>query len=109
MTIYFIILLIMTLLGAIASLFFKKASKTDGIIDMVKNVNLYIGGGLYLTSAIMNIYILRYLEYSIVLPLTSFTYVWTMVLSYCFLKEKMTTKKISGVVLVIMGALIVSM
>ena len=73
MIVYFICLLIMTVLGSVASLFLKKASGTDGILAMIKNVNLYIGGFLYLASAILNIWLLRYLEYSVVLPLTSLT------------------------------------
>lgn len=108
MTIYFIILLIMTLLGSVASLFLKKASGTEGLISLIRNPYLYIGGGLYLFSAVLNIWILRVLDYSVVLPLTSLTYIWTMVLSYFILKEKMTKKKISGVVLILIGAICVS-
>ena len=88
MTGYFILLLVMTLLGSVASLFLKKASGSEGIIAMLKNINLYIGGFLYLASAVLNIIVLRYLDYSIVLPLTSITYIWTMILSYMILKEK---------------------
>lgn len=108
MILYFISLIIMTMLGAVASLFLKKASGTEGIIAMLKNMNLYIGGFLYLASAVLNIWILRYLDYSVVLPLTSLTYIWTMVLSYLILKEKITKKKIGGVVLILIGAICVS-
>lgn len=108
MIVYFICLLIMTVLGSVASLFLKKASGTDGILAMIKNVNLYIGGFLYLVSAILNIWLLRYLEYSVVLPLTSLTYIWTMVFSYMILKEKITKKKICGVFLILIGAICVS-
>ena len=108
MILYFISLIIMTMLGAVASLFLKKASGTEGIIAMLKNMNLYIGGFLYLASAVLNIWILRYLDYSVVLPLTSLTYIWTMVLSYLILKEKITKKKIGGVVRILIGAICVS-
>jgi drug/metabolite transporter (DMT)-like permease len=108
MTIYFIILLIMTFLGSVASLFLKKASGTNGLFGLIKNSCLYIGGGLYLTSAILNIWILRVMDYSVVLPLTSLTYIWTMVLSYLVLKEKITKKKIGGVTLILIGAVCVS-
>lgn len=108
MILYFVTLIIMTILGSVASLFLKKASSADGIISMIKNVNLYIGGFLYLASAVLNIWILRYLDYSVVLPLTSLTYIWTMVLSYSILKEKITGKKIVGVVLILFGAVCVS-
>lgn len=109
MIIYFLCLLVMTLLGSVASLFLKKASGADGIFAMIKNINLYIGGFLYLASAVMNIWVLRYLDYSVVLPLTSLTYIWTMVLSYLILKEKITKKKVCGVALILIGAILVSM
>ncbi|OUQ68619.1 multidrug transporter [Eubacterium sp. An11] len=99
----------MTVCGAVASLFLKRASGTEGIFKMFLNINLYLGGGLYLISAVLNVYILRYLDYSVVLPLTSITYIWTMVLSYMILKEKITMKKIMGVVLILVGAIFVSM
>lgn len=108
MTIFFVLLLIMTLLGSVASLFLKKASGAEGLKEMLKNVNLYIGGFLYVASAVLNIYILRHLDYSVVLPLTSITYIWTMVLSYMILKEKITKRKMTGLVLIIIGGIIIS-
>lgn len=108
MTIYFIMLLAMTLLGSVAALFLKRASGVGGLLELIKNVNLYIGGFFYLASAVLNIYVLRYLDFSIVLPLTSITYIWTMLLSHFILKEKITVKKIAGVMLIIVGAIAVS-
>ena len=108
MMVYFILLLIMTLLGAFASLFLKKTSEADSFLGLLQNINLYIGGSLYFISAVLNVFILRYLDYSVVLPLTSLTYIWTMILSYMILKEKITKKKIAGVVLILIGAICVS-
>lgn len=109
MTVYYIILIIMTILGAAASLFLKRASGSGSMLSMIKNYNLYIGGMLYLSSAVLNIYILRYLDYSVVLPLTAFTYIWTMALSHVFLKESITKRKLCGVLLILAGAVLVSM
>lgn len=109
MILFFATLIVMTMLGSVASLFLKRASSSDCLVELLKNVNLYIGGFLYLVSAVLNVWILRYLDYSVVLPLTSLTYIWTMVLSYMILKEKITTKKIGGVVLILLGAICVSL
>ncbi len=98
----------MTLIGAVASLYLKKSSDSLGFLNFFKNINLYIGGLLYLMSAVLNIYILRYLDYSIVLPLTSITYIWTMLLSHFVLNEKINNKKIIGVFLIVLGAIVVS-
>ena len=108
MVIYYIVLLIMTMFGSVASLFLKKASGSNGLINMLKNINLYIGGFLYVSSAVLNIWLLKILDYSVILPLTSLTYIWTMVLSYFILKEKITVKKIAGVCLILVGAIIIS-
>lgn len=109
MILYYGILIFMTLCGAVASLFLKRASSADGILKMLLNINLYLGAGLYLVSAVLNIFVLRFLDYSVVLPLTSITYIWTMVLSYFILSEKITAKKIGGVLLILIGAMLVSM
>lgn len=101
----FVLLIVMTLMGAVAAFFLKKASGFKNITELIKNYNLYIGAGLYLLSAIINIIVLRYLNYSVVLPLTSITYVWTMVISYLLLKEKIGIKKLLGVSFIIIGCI----
>ena len=101
----FALLIVMTLMGAVAAFFLKKASGFKNITELIKNLNLYIGAGLYLLSAIINIIVLRYLNYSVVLPLTSITYVWTMIISYLFLKENVGIKKLLGVSLIIIGCI----
>lgn len=103
-----ICLIMMTLMGSVASLFLKRASSSQGIKSMLLNTNLYIGGFLYIASAVLNIWLLRSLDYSVVLPLTSLTYIWTMVLSYFILKERITGKKVAGVIFILVGAVFVS-
>ncbi len=103
----YILLLIMTLLGSFASFFLKKSSSSNGVLSLLKNINLYVGAFLYLLSAIINIYILKYLPYSVVLPLTSITYLWTMIISLKLLNERITSKKILGVLCILMGAVLI--
>ena len=104
---FLLLILMMTVLGSVASLFLKRASGSNGIVAMLKNYNLYLGGFLYLAAALLNVYVLRFMEYSIVLPLTSITYIWTMVISYLILKEKITGRKIAGVCLIVVGAVVI--
>ena len=108
MTIFIACLLAMTFMGSAASLFLKKTSGSTGILALAKDKNLYLGGFLYLAAAVLNIWLLRYLDYSVVLPLTSLTYVWTMILSKLFLNEKITGRKMAGVLLLLAGAVMVS-
>ena len=105
---YYFLIFVMTFLGSVASLFLKKASSSVEISILLKNWNLYAGGVLYVISALINIYVLKFLPYSVVLPLTSITYIWTMLLSYIFLKEKVHSKKIIGVFVILFGAILVA-
>jgi uncharacterized membrane protein len=102
------LIFIMTALGGFAGLFFKKASSANGLKELIFNYSLYIGGVLYVISAILNIYVLKFLDYSIVLPLTSITYIWTMIISYFSLKENVNLKKIMGVVFIFFGAILLA-
>ena len=98
----------MTLLGAFAGLFLKRASNNLNIRKLLINYNLYIGGFMYLIAAIINIYILSKMDYSLVLPLTSATYIWTLFISRIILKEKITSRKVAGVLCIITGAILIS-
>lgn len=106
--IYYVVLLLMTMFGAVASFFLKKASNTLGICNLLKNVNLYIGGCLYVVGILLNVFVLKYLDYTVVLPMTAFTYVWTIGVSYLFLNEMITKKQMMGVCLIVIGAVMVS-
>lgn len=96
----------MTMLGAFAGFFLKKLSADSKMVNSILNPNLYLGGGLYFISALLNIYLLKYLNYSVILPLTSITYIWTMIISYYLLREKVTFKKVVGVCLIMVGSLV---
>lgn len=105
--IYYVILIGGTMLGALASMFFKQASEKEEIIKILWDKRLYIGGFLYLVSALVDIYVLRFLDYSAVLPFTAITYIWTLILAYVVLKEKISKKKIVGVGMIVLGAIFV--
>jgi len=97
-------------MGAVGGLFFKKASEkiNNSFKDIIFNGYLYLGGIVYLGSALLNIYILKFLPYSVVLPMTSITYVWTLFISHILLNEKMNVKKVVGIILIIIGACIIN-
>lgn len=98
----------MTMMGAVAAIFLKKASGFKCFKQLILDINLYIGGILYFLSALLNIYILHFGDYSIVLPLTSITYIWTMILSYFIFQEKITRKKMIGLGCVFVGVALIA-
>jgi drug/metabolite transporter (DMT)-like permease len=104
-----ILLISMTLLGALGGFFFKKASGVSN--NKLTNTLLFlaIGGSLYFTGALLNIALLKKLPYSVVFPLTSITYIWTMILSYFFLNEKITFRKLVGIAFIAAGCLLLTL
>lgn len=101
---------IMTLLGALGGYFFKKgADNLNGILSLFLNWRVYIGGIFYVSAALLNIVALKFLPYSIVLPLTAMTYIWTMIISKIALDEKITKNKIIGTILIILGSIFIAM
>ena len=95
---------LMTFLGAVGSLGLKKgASQSRGLVSLVFN-KWFIGGGmLYFISALLDIWLLKYIPYVIVLPLTALTYCWSMMLAHFVLKEKVSPMKILGLVFIMLG------
>lgn len=98
------VLISMGLAASIASFFLKKAT-ANGIrfSVLLRSPYLYLGGGLYVLSSLMNLYLLRKLPYSLVVPLGSLTYIWTLILSWRFLGERISKQKILGIGLILVG------
>lgn len=99
----------MTLIGALAALFLKKASVFKSVKRLFLNYNFYFGGFLYFITALINIYVLKYLDYSVVLPFTALTYFWTMIISRIFLKEVLSMRKVIGLVSIIIGVWVITL
>ena len=103
-----------TLLGAFASYNFKGASasidglSTKTIAALANNKIFIIGVVLYLVAAVNNIFLLRYFDYTLLLPISSITYIWTMIIASKLLGEVITKRKILGVVAIIIGAVLIA-
>ena len=93
----------MTMVASFASFFLKKSTYGGKILSIVVNKYLYIGGFLYVLAALFNIWILKRMPYSVVVPLGSICYIWTMLIAGFFLKEKIGLGKIIGVLLILSG------
>ncbi|WP_246079276.1 EamA family transporter [Paenibacillus piri] len=97
-------------MGSFGGYFVKIASsRSDTLVQILFNKFLYIGGILYFLSALLNIFALKKLPYTLVLPLTSITYIWTLIISYTLLHEKITKYKISGVIFIVLGSVLIGL
>lgn len=108
---YLLLVLMMTALGAIASLCFKRSTLQGkaGFFARFLHPLVLIGGTLYFLASLVNIHVLRFLPYSVVLPLTSITYIWTMLISAVFLHETISKMKVLGLVSILGGVLLISL
>ena len=99
-----IVVILMGVTASFASFFLKKATANGlHILTLLRTPYLYFGGGLYVLSALMNLYLLQRLPYSLVVPLGSLTYIWTLFLSWHFLDEPISRQKIWGIALILFG------
>lgn len=106
------LIFVMTISGSLGAFFMKKCSgrmEKTSVLEMLKIPELYAGGILYLIGACTNILLLRKLPYTVVYPVTSVTYVWTMVISCILLKEKITVNKVAAVILIMLGVCCISL
>lgn len=98
------VFVLMTMLGAVGSLGLKKgAASAKGLVRLVFNPWFIGGGFLYFVSAVLDIWLLKYIPYVIVLPLTALTYCWSMALAALVLKERVTKTKLFGLLLLLGG------
>lgn len=108
---YALMIFVMTFSGTLGAVFFKRASSAMQISKpwlMLLNWSLYAGGMFYLLGAVMNILLLRQMEYSILYPMTSLTYIWTMFVSALVFHEKITKQKVIALCCIIAGIVILN-
>lgn len=103
-----LLLLVITWGGSFASICLKRASGGNGIFGLLKDKFFWLGGILYGSAALLNILALRFIDFSLFMPLTSFTYIWTMLISAVFLKEKLSFRKLVGVLGIVVGAILIT-
>lgn len=106
------LLFVMTISGTFGALFFKKAMANIAggkTVAIFVEPSLYLGGIFYLMGALLNIFLLRHMSYTILYPMTSLTYIWTMVVSYFVLGEKINRDKIIAVILIVAGVVVLNL
>lgn len=105
-----LVLLAMGLLASLGSYYLKKCTLAgNSIIMFIKRPDFYLGGMLYTGSALLNLYLLKVLPYSLVVPLGSLTYLWTLFLSHHLLKEPITKRKLAGISLILTGVFLMAL
>ncbi len=99
-----------SVVGSFGAVFLKFGSATVGgsLLTFV-NRNVIIGVILYLGSSVFYGLALRGGEVSVLYPMVSLGYIWTMVWSRIFFKESFTRQKLVGLALVLLGVVFVGL
>lgn len=107
--IQYLFVLLMTLAGSLGAFFFKKSTDgLSGVFSLLRAPSFYLGGVLYCLGALMNVVLLRYMDYTILYPMGAVSYIWSLVISNRFLGERITKKKVFGVALICAGVVLLT-
>lgn len=105
-----IIVISLTLINAIAQIFFKKGSVSINfssavmfVLSIVLNANVVFALFLYAMSSVLLILALRIGDLSFVYPMLGATYVWVSLISFFYFNEMINIQTIFGDVLIILG------
>lgn len=98
-------------IGSFGAVFLKAgASRLEkNLRALVANWRLMAGIGLFCFSSIFFVLGLKHGELSVLYPIVSLGYVWTLLWSRLFFGERMTRGKIAGLALILVGVAFVGM
>ena len=100
-----IIYLITPLLSAVSQLMLKKAADNPKYPGLRAYLNLpvILAYGLFFGCMLLNVVALRTLDLTVASVLEASSYIYVMVLSWLFLKEKITRRRLLGNLIIIVG------
>ena len=105
-----LLVLVASFIGSFGAVFLKMGSaKLHGGLSQILNYRLAAGVGLYLLSTCFFIVAIRNGELTVLYPLVSLGYVWTMLWSKVFFKEPLTRQKFLGLFLILVGVSFIGM
>ena len=99
-----------SLIGSFGAVFLKRgAVRLDGSILAFLNLNLILGVALYLGSSVIYAFGIKGGQLSVLYPMVSLGYIWTLLWSRLFFGEPLTRYKFAGLGLILLGVLFVGL
>jgi multidrug transporter EmrE-like cation transporter len=100
-----VLVFLCTLLGAAAQILMKTgmAHFEPRAADILTNIPLMLGYGLYGINTLLLVLALREGELSLLYPVIALTYVWVTLLSYWLLGESPNLFKNAGIAIIVLG------
>ena len=105
---YIGIFLISVLVSSVSQILLKiSAGKTyDSKIKEYLNAPVIIAYGLFFLSTVVTVLAYKYVDLSLGPVLEATGYIWVTLLGYLILKEKVSRKKLLGLVVIIVGIIV---
>ena len=109
--IYSCIFLIGVIISSFAQILLKKSSgiKRDNKIKEYLNFSTMFAYFIFFSATLCTVFAYKYIPLSMGPILATSEYIFIAILSYIFLKEKLSIKKLLGLGIIILGILIYSM
>jgi len=99
-----------SLVGSFGAVFLKKgAARLDGSILSFLNGGLFMGVSLFLGSSVFYALGIRGGQLSVLYPMVSLGYLWTLLWARLFFNEPLTAVKFLGLGLILLGVCFVGM
>lgn len=97
--------------GSFGAVFLKAGSARLELTlrSLVSNWRLAAGILFFLSSSVFFVYGLRHGELSVLYPLVSLGYIWTLIWSRVFFREPITKLKLAGVALILIGVVCIGL
>ena len=105
---YVLILIFSVLVSSVSQIILKKSSVEEhkSLIREHLNFKVILGYGLLVLSTILTVIALKGISYKSEPIIESIGYIFIMILSRIFLKEKITVRKVIGNALILIGILV---
>jgi drug/metabolite transporter (DMT)-like permease len=99
-----------SVIGSFGAVFLKLgAGRLDGSIWSFVNTRLAFGVMLYLGSSVFYAMGIRGGQLSVLYPMVSLGYIWTLLWSRLFFNEALTREKFAGLGLILLGVFLVGL
>lgn len=101
-----LLVLLASFIGSFGAVFLKSGSghlKSSNIFSLLLNWRLGAGILLFVLSSVFFIVAIKYGELSVLYPMVSLGYVWTMLWSRVFFGEPFTKGKFLGLAMILVG------
>ncbi len=99
-----------SVVGSFGAVFLKLGSaRLDGTIAGFCNRQLVFGVGLFLGSSVFYALGIRGGQLSVLYPMVSLGYIWTIIWARLFFNEELTKQKFLGLGLILLGVLFVGL